>query len=487
MLWLWGFESWAGRPAPPASLPRSPKDGSGFVRTIPAVHRPRTAHLRRSDRIRPAAWALLVAAVAAFLAAAPAPASAAPPASVDIVKVQGVIDPALAGYVRGTIEHAQQTGATVILQIDSGGSYGTEGLDLGRFVRAATVPVIAWAGPAGARVQGSALFLYYSTDLVAMAPGAGLGPARPFDLGVRSAGESSAEVRANAVALQSMAIGSGATPSGVARLVDGAELAAAPALAAGAVAMVAPDVPTLLQQLDGRSVRVQGSTVTLSTLNRPDRPVQVRFHEIGLVARTLHAVGTPVAVYVLLVLGLWGVAFELTQPGLGLAGIGGAVFIAFAVYGLTVIPVHWIGIGLLLIGMGLQGLDVLIKRLGVLTFAGTALFAAGSAWAWWGVAPNIDVPWWLIGLFTVGGFLLFGYGFTVALQARERVRSAQVGLVGLVGEARSDINPEGGVEVKGALWRARSGNGSIPRGTKVRVRGIDGLILRVEPEPESDE
>jgi hypothetical protein len=84
------------------------------------------------------------------------------------------------------------------------------------------------------------------------------------------------------------------------------------------------------------------------------------------------------------------------------------------------------------------------------------------------------VPWWLIGLFTVGGFLLFGYGFTVAMQARERVRSAQVGLVGLVGEARSDINPEGGVEVKGALWRARSGNGSIPRGTRVRVRGIDG-------------
>jgi membrane-bound serine protease (ClpP class) len=177
----------------------------------------------------------------------------------------------------------------------------------------------------------------------------------------------------------------------------------------------------------------------------------------------------------------------LTQPGLGLAGIGGAVFVAFAAYGLTVIPVHWLGIALLLIGMGLQGLDVVLKRLGVLTISGTILFAAGSVWAWWGVAPNIDVPWWLIALLTVSGFLLFGFGFTVALKARERVRTAQVGLVGLVGEARSDLNPEGGVEVKGALWRARSGNGSIPRGTKVRVRGIDGLILRVEPEPGSDE
>jgi membrane-bound serine protease (ClpP class) len=406
---------------------------------------------------------------------------------VDVVKVQGVVDPALAGYVRGTIASAEQTGSTVILQIDSGGSYGDQARELGRFVRGATVPVVAWAGPSGARVQGAALFLFYSSDLVAMAPGAGIGPARPFDLAARADGESPAAVRANARALEGLAVGSGATPSGVARLVDGAELAAAPALAAGAVALVAPDVPTLLQRVDGRSVQVNGETVTLATLNRPDRPVEVRFHEIGPIARALHAVSTPVAVYVLLVLGLWGLAFELTQPGLGLAGIGGAVFVAFAAYGLTVIPVHWLGIALLLIGMGLQGLDVVLKRLGVLTISGTILFAAGSVWAWWGVAPNIDVPWWLIALLTVSGFLMFGFGFTVALKARERVRTAQVGLVGLVGEARSDLNPEGGVEVKGALWRARSGNGSIPRGTKVRVRGIDGLILRVEPEPGSDE
>jgi membrane-bound serine protease (ClpP class) len=437
---------------------------------------------RAAGRPARAAAALLVAA-AALLCAAPAPASAAAGATVDIVKVQGVIDPALAGYVRGTIDEAERNGSTVILQIDSGGSYGTEGRELGRFVRDATVPVIAWAGPAGARVQGAALFLYYGTGLVTMAPGAGLGPARPFDLGVRADGESAASVRANGVALQALAVGSGASPAGVASLVRGAELSAADALQSGATALVAADIPTLLRTLDGRTVQVRGQSVTLATLNRPGRPVDVRFHEIGLVARLLHAVSTPVAVYVLLVLGLWGLAFELTQPGLGLAGIGGAVFLAFAVYGLTVIPVHWLGIALLVAGMGLQGLDVVLKRFGVLTYAGTALFAAGSAWAWWGVAPNVDVPWWLIALLTVSGFLLFGFGFTVALKARERVRTAQVGLVGLVGEVRSDLNPEGGVEVKGALWRARSGNGSIPKGTKVRVRGIDGLILRVEPEP----
>ena len=79
---------------------------------------------------------------------------------------------------------------------------------------------------------------------------------------------------------------------------------------------------------------------------------------------------------------------------------------------------------------------------------------------------------------------LRGFGMTVALRARERVRTAQVGLVGLIGEVRSDLDPEGGVYVKGSLWRARSMDGPIPKGARVRIKDIDGLILRVEPEPE---
>jgi len=127
---------------------------------------------------------------------------------------------------------------------------------------------------------------------------------------------------------------------------------------------------------------------------------------------------------------------------------------------------------------------VLVKRLAWFTAAGTVLFLAGSLVAWWGVAPAVDLSLWLPILMTVGGLLLFAFGMTVALQARERVRSQQVGLVGLTGEARGDIDPEGAVVVKGAVWRARSNDGPIPKGTRIRVRGLDGLILRVEPEPD---
>jgi len=198
----------------------------------------------------------------------------------------------------------------------------------------------------------------------------------------------------------------------------------------------------------------------------------------------VHAAATPTAVYVLLVLGLWGIAFELTQPGIGAAGVAGVLAVAFAAYELTVVPVAWLGLGLIVAGMALQGLDVVIRRVALLTATGTAAFVAGSILAWRGVAPAIDLAWWLVALLTAGGVLLFGFGLTVALRSRERVRSAQMGLVGLVGEVRSDLDPEGGVYVKGALWRARSMDGPIPKGTRVRVRGIDGLILRVQEEPD---
>jgi membrane-bound ClpP family serine protease len=148
-----------------------------------------------------------------------------------------------------------------------------------------------------------------------------------------------------------------------------------------------------------------------------------------------------------------------------------------------VIPFDVVGLALILGGTVLQALDVLVRRVGLLTVAGTGLFALGSVLAWHGVSTEIDLAAWLIVFFSVAGLLFFGFGMTVALKARERVRSAQVGLVGLLGESRSDLNPEGGVYVKGTLWRGRSMNGPIPKGRPVRVKGIEGLILRVQEEP----
>src|SRR5205814_931997 len=110
---------------------------------------------------------------ACLIGAAPSSDAASSAPSVDVVKVQGIIDPSLAGYVRGTIADAETAGSTVILQVDSGGAYGSRAQELAREVRDASVPVVTWGGPPGAQVQGASLFLFYSAHLTAMSPGAG--------------------------------------------------------------------------------------------------------------------------------------------------------------------------------------------------------------------------------------------------------------------------------------------------------------------------
>ncbi len=128
----------------------------------------------------------------------------------------------------------------------------------------------------------------------------------------------------------------------------------------------------------------------------------------------------------------------------------------------------------------------MIRKLGALTALGLAAFLGGSLLAFARVSDQIDLSPWLVGSFTVASLLYYGFALTVAVQSRERITSTQRGLVGLVGETRGELAPEGPVFVKGTLWRGRSADEPIPPGTRVRVRGLDGLTLRVEPEPEED-
>jgi membrane-bound serine protease (ClpP class) len=188
-------------------------------------------------------------------------------------------------------------------------------------------------------------------------------------------------------------------------------------------------------------------------------------------------------VYFLLVLGLAALAFEITQPGFGFAGFAGVGLLALAVYGLFVVPPSILGMALLLGGIGLMTLDVRLRNLGLLTAAGLLAFAAGSVLAWSGVADAIRISPWLIAGAVVASLLYYGFALTVALQSRDRIVNTQRGLIGLIGEARGKLAPEGPVYVKGAMWRGRAQGEPIPPGTKVRVRGVDGLVLRVEEEP----
>lgn len=432
---------------------------------------------------RPAPLALLAVLALALLSGSASAQTPSPAAgSVVVVKVDGSIDATQAGYLRDALDEAEADRATVVVQLDSAGTLDEDALGLAGRIHDARVPVIVWVGPSPAKARGAALLFMYAASLAAVAPGAGVGPLEPLDLvdARNDAFPSGAE-------LEDLATGwaeERGRPTPLA--FPPGPVPAQDALNGNIAQVAAVSVTELLAEVDGTTVTTAAGEVTLQTRiaeRETEDPVDVRFTSPGPVDRVLHAAASPAAIYVLLVLALAGLAFELTQPGFGFAGFAGLAAGALGVYGLTVVPFSWIGLVLLVGGVGLMVADVLVRRLGVLTFAGLAAFVAGSFLTFRGVSDLIAISPWLIVGAGVASFLYYGFGLTVAVQSRERITSTQKGLVGLVGETRGDLDPEGPVFVKGTLWRGRSQAGPIPTGTRIRVRGVDGLILRVEPEP----
>lgn len=382
------------------------------------------------------AAAILCAGLAVSVQALVALAQGAEPARVIVVQAEGPIDGIVDDAIRTHLADAERAGATFVLQIDAPGTLDRDALDLAETFRAASVPVAVWVGPTPARAAGGALLLVHAASIAGIAPGAAVGPLLPLDAGI--------------------------------------------------VEVAAPSVTDFLAAIDGRTVATSAGARVLATrvaTQEGDRPVEVSFTSLGPVDRVLHASSTPTSVYLLLVIAAAALAFELTQPGFGFAGFSGIALLALGMYGLSVVPPSPLGLALLVGGILLLVWDVQLRRLRWPTLVGAAGFLAGSVLAYGDVAPSIAISPWLIGGATVTTVLYYGFVLTVALQSRDRITSTQQGLLGLVGEARTDLRPEGSVYVKGTLWRGKAADGAITAGTKVRVRGLDGLVLQVEPMP----
>jgi len=397
-----------------------------------------------------------------------------------VVKVDGSIDRTVASYLRESLDAAEADGSTVIVQLDTAGTLDQDAVALAQRIHDATVPVIVWVGPSPAKAAGAGVLFMYASSEAVVAPGAGIGPLEPLDLTPAGTGIATSAI-ANLVSGWARDFGK---PNPLA--FPAAPLPAQAAIDGHVAQFAAASIPDLLDKLDGTMAPTTGGDVILHTKiarSASETPVDVRFTGLGPVDRVLHAMASPAAIYVLLVLGFAAIAFELTQPGFGFAGFSGIGMLALGVYGLTVVPSSWIGLGLLVLGIVGMAADVVLRRLGPLTFGGLLAFVLGSVLAFRAVALPIRISPWLIGFFAASSLLYYGFALTVATQSRERITSTQRGLVGLVGEARGELKPEGPVFVKGALWRGRSGDGPIPAGTRVRVRAVEGLVLRVEPDP----
>jgi membrane-bound serine protease (ClpP class) len=404
---------------------------------------------------------------------------------VEVIDLEGVIDPTNADYLSATIDRAEAEGAdAIVIQLDTPGGLSVSADRMVQSIVRSPVPVVVWVGPPGAQAASAGVFLVYASHVAAMAPATNLGAAHPVDLGGDLSGAQEEKAVSNAVAkLTSLAEERGRDVEFAESAVTESEsLTASQAKARGVVEVVAPSLQDLLADVNGMEVETESGPITLRTSGED---VTIRFRQPGLLAGILHFLTDPTVAYLLLILGFWAIVFELSQPGVGVAGVFGAVALILAFYALAVLPVNIAGLLLLLLGLVMFTIDVFTAGLGVFTIGGAIALLAGSLLIFSGVAPAIELPLWLILTITAASVLFFGFAMTVAMRARRRQAiTGQEGLIGLVGESRADLEPEGQVWVKGALWKARAQGGPIPAGRKVRVRRVDGLLLLVREEKE---
>jgi membrane-bound serine protease (ClpP class) len=422
---------------------------------------------------------VLVASLA-FLGTGRAVAQQSSPTPIVVLKVQGAIDRTVMSYLNDRLAAAESQGAIVVLQLDTAGTLNQDGVALADRVAAMKVPVIAWVGPVPAKASGAGLLLMYASSLAAVAPGSQTGPLYPIDLA-----QPAKQYPGLLQQIQGWLSAHGKQTQLV-RLND--KLPAQSAIDLSIATVHATSVPELLDAVDGQTVTVGTGTVTLHTHIATDQQqasqhtVTIAFDNLGPVKRLLHAVSSPSMVFFLLVIGLACIAFEMTQPGFGFAGFAGVGMLLLAAYGIWVVPPNWLWFGALVGGIALMTFDVRLRKLGLLTAVGLLAFGVGSFMAWHFVAPAIRISPWLIGGAVIASLLYYGFGLTVAIQSRDRIVDTQRGLIGLVGEAKGRLAPEGPVYVKGAMWRGRTAGDPIAAGTAVRVRGIDGMVLKVEAE-----
>ena len=414
-------------------------------------------------------------------------ASAQSSGEIVVGNIKGIINPVMAGYVSRVIDEAERSNAqAVVFYMDTPGGLSDSMHDINQRILAARVPVMIYVAPDGSRAGSAGVYICYAAHLVGMAPATNIGSATPVAMGEGGEQELSQEMRNkvtnDAVAqIRALAEQRGRDAAFAEQAVrEGANLHAAEALRQNVVNYVAQDLPDLLRQADGATVRTAAGEVTLRTATAVNRPADMTpFEQFMLV------VTNPTIAYILLSIGSLGLVVELYNPGSLFPGIAGAICLLLAFYALGTLPLNLAALGLLGFGILLFALEPFVTSHGVLSFGGAVAFAFGSLLLinagdapylqiWPGAIAAATAIFLLLSLAVVGA---------VVQLRRRRPTTGREGLLGARGEVRRAIPPdgEGLVLTQSELWRARSPGQLLPAGTEVVVDAVDGLVLRVHP------
>ena len=399
------------------------------------------------------------------------------------ITIAGVINPVAREFILESIEQAENDGAELlIIEMDTPGGLMDSMHDIVKRILGAEVPVAVYVSPSGSRAASAGVFITMAAHIAAMAPGTNIGSAHPVSLG---GGTDSVQVLTEKIVNDAVAsIRSVAEKRG--RNADWAEKAVresvniteTEALQQKVIDYVVPNVDSLLKVVDGREVEVLSGEKVLHTSHARIEDFQMSWRQ-----RVLDILSNPNVAYILMMIAMSGIAFELYNPGSVLPGVIGGICLVMALYSMQTLPVNYAGVLLIIFAVILFLLEIKIASYGILTIGGIISFVMGSLMLIETDISFLQISWKVIAGATITITLFFVLAIGLVYKAhRRRPTTGKEGLIGEEGVALTDLNPDGSVEVHGEIWTA-SAEEPITKGQHVKVEEIDKERLKIKVKP----
>jgi membrane-bound serine protease (ClpP class) len=420
--------------------------------------------------------AISLAAVALLFLVSPLDASAG---QVDVIRVESVISPSSADYIVSAIKQAEKDKvAALVIELDTPGGLDTSMRAIIKEMLAATVPIVVYVAPSGARAASAGAFITMAANIAAMAPGTNIGAASPVAMGGQMDKTMERKVTNDAAAYMRTIAEKRGRPIDLAEqwVLKATSITETEALKAKLIDLVSPKLADLLNSIDGRVVTTAAGKVKLDTKN-----AAVQREEMSLREKVLRIITDPTIAYMLMILGLVGLYFEFSTPGAILPGVLGAISLILALYAFQQLPINYAGVLLILLAIIMFIAEIKVVSHGILTMGGLAAMILGSMMLIDTQLPQFQISLWAI----LGTSALTAAFFLVVVGAGvralwSRTTTGKEGLIGGIGEVRTRLAPAGQVFLEGALWNAVADQ-EVEAGQSVRVTSIDGLTLKVEP------
>jgi membrane-bound serine protease (ClpP class) len=399
------------------------------------------------------------------------------------ITIEGVINPAAREFIIESIDQAEQDGAEMlVIEMDTPGGLMDSMHDIVKRILSSDVPVAVYVAPSGSRAGSAGVFITMAAHIAAMAPGTNIGSAHPVNFG---GGADSSQVMMDKIVndavagIKSVAEKRGRNAEWAEKAVrESINITETEALQQKVIDYVVPSVDSLLSAVDGKEVEVLSGKKVLDT-----HPARIEKFSMSWRQQVLNILSDPNIAYILMLIGIYGIFFELYNPGSVLPGVIGGICLILALYSFQTLPVNYAGVMLIFFAIILFLLEIKIASYGILTIGGIISLVIGSLMLIETDIPFLQISWKVIVGATVTTTLFFLFAIGMAYKAlRRKPTTGREGLVGEEGMALTDIDQTGSVEVHGEIWTVTAGE-RIEKGQRIVVEAVDlkHLKLRVLP------